>query len=186
MSSAWDALAAEPDDAGAAIVYDGTGRHTAATAAERLAMAGRPITLFHLDESVAPELVYAERVIWKKRLYELGVPSRFDRRLASVERSGNRLSATFVNELTGEPEVHTAEQVIVEHGTRVVDEVYADLRHGARNDGVTDIDALLAGDPQPVRDGATGGYDLHRIGDCVSSRNIAAAVHDALRLCVTL
>ncbi len=66
------------------------------------------------------------------------------------------------------------------------DEVYRELRGGSRNLGVTDIDALLAGAPQPAGDNPGGDYRLHRIGDCVASRNVAAAVYDALRLCRTL
>jgi hypothetical protein len=44
-----------------------------------------------------------------------------------------------------------------------------------------DYDALAQGRPQPAGDGA-GGFRLFRIGDAVASRNIHAAIHDALRL----
>ena len=186
VSSVWDVLSAGPGGTGDAIVYDGTGRHSATTVAEVLALEGRSVTLFHLDENVAPELAYSERVIWKKRLYELGIPSRFDQRLIGVEKSGNRLSATFSNEITGAIEVHVGNQVIVEHGTSPMDGVYEDLRGRSRNLGVTDNDALLAGTPQPGDQNPDCDFELYRIGDCVSSRNIAAAVYDALRLCVTV
>jgi 2,4-dienoyl-CoA reductase-like NADH-dependent reductase (Old Yellow Enzyme family)/thioredoxin reductase len=185
VTSVWDALGGGAGD-GDAIVYDGTGRHGAATVAEAVAMAGRDVTVFHLDESVAQELAYSERVIWKKRLYELGVVSHFDRRLVGVEKTGNRLSATFTNEMTGDTEIHTGNQIIVEHGTLPVDEVYESMRARSRNFGVTDIDCLLEGSPQPADCNPDGEYELYRIGDCVSSRNIAAAVYDALRLCVTV
>lgn len=186
VTSVWDALSGGPVSAGDAIVYDGSGRHSAVTAAEVLAMAGRGVTLFHLDEGVAPELAYSERVIWKKRLYELGIPSRFDQRLIGVEKTGNRLSATFSNEITGAAEVHIGDQIVVEHGTIPVDACYEDLRARSRNIGVTDNDALLAGRAQPADRNPGGAFELYRIGDCVSSRNIAAAVYDALRLCVTI
>ena len=65
-----------------------------------------------------------------------------------------------------------------------MDELYQALRDAASNAGVTDIDALLAGQPQPdMRDGR---YQLHRIGDAISSRNIHTAVLDAIRLCMTI
>lgn len=186
VTSAWEALERDPGGAGDAIVYDGTGRHSAATVAEALAVAGRGVTLFHLDESVAAELAYSERVIWKKRLYELDVPCRFEQRLIGVERTGNRLSATFSNEITGAVDTHVASQIIVEHGTIPVDGVYEGLRARSRNLGVTDNDALIAGIPQQADRNPDGAFELYRIGDCVSSRNIAAAVYDALRLCVTV
>jgi hypothetical protein len=53
---------------------------------------------------------------------------------------------------------------------------------GSANKGAVDYRALLAGRPQPV----TGpGYQLFRIGDAVNSRNIHAAIFDALRLGAT-
>ena len=68
----------------------------------------------------------------------------------------------------------------------------------ARRDGVADAEELVgavrvadqrlrpAGDegrPQEVATNPEGTYQLFRIGDAVSSRNIHAAIYDALRLC---
>jgi hypothetical protein len=65
-----------------------------------------------------------------------------------------------------------------------VDALFHGLRAQSLNDGVTDLDALLAGRPQPRGTGTNGdGFELHRIGDAVSSRSIPAAVLDAYRLC---
>ena len=99
--------------------------------------------------------------------------------LVSVEKSGNRLTARLVNEVTGVETTRTADQIVVEHGTAPADQLYLDLRDQAGNDGVTDLDALLASKPQLVR-GA--GFELHRIGDAAASRNIPAAILDAFRL----
>ena len=110
----------------------------------------------------------------------------FDRRLVNVEKTGNRVTATFSNEITGAVEVHSGDQIIVEPGTVPVEDVYGGLRARSRNLGITDIEALLAGNPQPTDRNPDGSYELFRIGDCVSSRNIAAAVYDALRLCSTV
>jgi 2,4-dienoyl-CoA reductase-like NADH-dependent reductase (Old Yellow Enzyme family)/thioredoxin reductase len=183
VTSVWDALAGEVSGGGEVIVYDGAGRHPAATAAERFAIAGRAVSLFAIDENLAPELTYSERVIWKKRIYELDIPCHFDRRLVKVGDSGNRLTATFENEVTGEISEQTADRIIVEHGTVPADELYHALKNQARNLGITDIAALIEGAPQPAAVNPDGGYELYRIGDCVSSRNVAAAIYDALRLC---
>ena len=75
------------------------------------------------------------------------------------------------------------EQVIVEVGTQPADELYQELRPDSVNDGVTDIDALLSGSPQVASTTKDAMFELHRIGDAVASRNIAAATLDALRLC---
>jgi hypothetical protein len=45
-----------------------------------------------------------------------------------------------------------------------------------------DYEALVAGRPQTVMRNGDGRFRLFRIGDAVSSRNIHAAIYDALRL----
>ena len=103
----------------------------------------------------------------------------FDHRLIRIEKDGNRLTATLTNEATGQIIERTVDQVVVEHGTIPADDLYHSLREHSGNNGVTDLDTLLSNARQPT--GA--GLELHRIGDAVASRNIAAAVYDALRLC---
>ena len=57
---------------------------------------------------------------------------------------------------------------------------------GSVNDGVTDIEALLQRRPQLAQRPADGAFELHRIGDAVTSRNVHGAIYDALRLCSAL
>ena len=94
---------------------------------------------------------------------------------------GQRVGIDELAQLLGPQEL--AEQILVEHGTRPADELYLELRTQSRNDGVTDIDTLLAGGPQPWSATAASDFELHRIGDAVASRNIATAILDAIRLC---
>ena len=182
-TSVWDVLTGSTPIGEQVVVYDGTGRHPALTAAEKCHHAGSVVELFLLDDRPATELAYAERVIWKRELAKRGIVPATERRLRKVEAVGNRYAAHFVHELTGERSVSSADQIIVEHGTIPADEIYQDLRGASGNDGVTDIDALLAGKTQPQY---TDSYVLYRIGDAVSSRNVAAAMFDALRLCSVL
>ena len=189
------------------IVYDGTGRHAALTAAEAIRLAGGEVAFFGLDGHLAMEMSYAEQVVWRRRTYELGIRPMLDRRLERVRRTGNRLRVTFRNELTDEAEVHETGRIVVEHGTQPADALFHGLAPRASNGGALDQRALLAGEPQPaaaegghggegggaagsegggVADSKGGGFRLFRIGDAVSSRNIYAAVLDAFRLCRTL
>jgi hypothetical protein len=110
----------------------------------------------------------------------------FDHEIEKIERRGNRILATFRSLLTGETMERSAEQIIVEHGTIPADALYQELRADAANDGVTDIDALLAGRAQPRDLRAHARFELHRVGDAVASRNIHTAVLDSLRLCLAL
>ena len=45
-----------------------------------------------------------------------------------------------------------------------------------------ELDQLIANRPQDLVRNPRGAYALYRIGDAVASRNIHAAVYDALRL----
>jgi hypothetical protein len=48
------------------------------------------------------------------------------------------------------------------------------------NDGVTEIETLIGS--SPLREPPTSRFELHRIGDAISSRSVHAAMLDALRL----
>jgi 2,4-dienoyl-CoA reductase-like NADH-dependent reductase (Old Yellow Enzyme family) len=181
--SVWDALTGNVPLGSEIIVYDGTGRHPAPQLAELAATDGRKVLLVSIDAQLAQELTYAERAIWKKRVYELGLDTLFDHQIERVERRGNRIVATFRNLMTQATLERTADQIVVEHGTIPADELYRALRSQASNDGVTDLDALLAMRPQPRQLRPDGRFELHRIGDAVASRNIHTAVLDAFRLC---
>ncbi len=76
--------------------------------------------------------------------------------------------------------------MVVEHGTLPADDLYHALKPLSRNLGAVDYGALLGtGDPFPPRN-PEGAFTLWRIGDAVASRNIHAAIHDALRFGIRL
>ncbi|MEZ5842350.1 MAG: FAD-dependent oxidoreductase [Hyphomicrobiaceae bacterium] len=179
----WDVLSDPSLAKDDIIVSDGTGRHHAVSTALHLAEQGRAVQFATLDDNVALEMEYSARVVYRKRFAENGVKVHVDQQLIKVERRGNRLAATFRHELTGGLMTLEGSQVIVENGTEPVTEVFDALRAGSLNNGVTNIDALLARTPQvePTRL-AGGAYELHRIGDAVTSRGVHSAVYDALRL----
>ncbi|MBL8700678.1 MAG: NADH:flavin oxidoreductase [Alphaproteobacteria bacterium] len=186
VTSAWDAITGAVPFGAEVIVYDGTGRHPAPQAAEAAARQGRQVSYVSIDNQMAQELTYAERIIWKKRAYELGVPMLQDHQLEKVERNGNRLRVTFRCLASDTAVERVADQLIVEHGTVPADPLYQALRDGSSNAGVTDIDALLALQAQPRAHNPGGHYELHRVGDAVASRNVHAAILDSMRLCRAL
>jgi hypothetical protein len=75
---------------------------------------------------------------------------------------------------------------VVEHGTVPLEDLYFALKEGSVNRGEVDYAALIVGRPQAVTRNPDGRYRLFRIGDAVSSRNVHAAIYDALRLCKDL
>ncbi|MGR3200399.1 MAG: N-methylproline demethylase, partial [Paracoccus sp. (in: a-proteobacteria)] len=125
-------------------------------------------------------LAYPETTRWLKEFAKSRLRPEGSMRLSSVVRDGNRLCATLTNELTHETFDRVVDQVVVEMGTIPMNDLFDDLRQASGNDGVTDIHALRDLKPQPR---PRKGFELHRIGDALSSRNIHAAIYDALRLC---
>ncbi len=78
------------------------------------------------------------------------------------------------------------DQVVINHGTIPLDDVYFELKPGSSNLGEVEQADLLAGRPQQLIKNPKGRFQLFRIGDAVSARNTHAAIYDALRLCKDL
>ena len=149
---------------------------------------GRRVTLVSIDPQLAQELTYAERV----DLEEAALRTR-RRHASSTTRStrseaqGNRLVARFRNLYTGAD--HRA-------GRRPG---HRRARHGAGGRALSGAARrsrrmtasptsrrCWRGRPQPRTIRPEAHFELHRIGDAVASRNVQAAVLDALRLCRAL
>jgi hypothetical protein len=77
-------------------------------------------------------------------------------------------------------------QVVVEHGTMANADLYFELKPLSRNLGAVDYGALIRRASPLPRTNREASFDLIRIGDAVSSRNIHAAIYDALRYCSLL
>ncbi len=186
LTSAWDVLSANVSPGDEVLVIDGTGRHVALSAAEKCHRQGSDVKFATIDESLALDQTYAERVIWRKWIHENGMPVYYEESPVSIRSENNTLVVTLQNELTGRlTEIYTS-QVIYDYGTIPAADIYSELRQHSRNQGITDLNAWVEGQRQPfseTSDKPSEGFELHRIGDAVSSRDIHAAVRDALRLC---
>lgn len=182
--STWDILTGAVPRAEEVLLFDGTGVNAGASCVDHMASEGSRVILATPDNMISPEVSYIDRVVQYKRLYERDVDFITDHWLKRVERSGNRCRVVLENVLTGAETERTVDQVVVEHGTVPMTEVYDALAPRSANNGVTDIDALLEGEPQPEGDIAEGGFHLYRVGDVVTSRDVHTAILDAMRLCV--
>ena len=103
-----------------------------------------------------------------------------------MARNGNALTAVVGGDYSSRSSEREVEQVVIEHGTVPLQELYFELKDGSRNRGEIDYEALLSLQAQAVTRNADGHYRLYRVGDAVSSRNIHAAIYDSLRLCLAL
>ncbi len=151
-----------------------------------LADKGANVELAFRGHQAAQNSGYCNYPIYLKHFYEKGIVLTPDRRLEKVEQIGQQLRSTFQNELTGQEEVRLTDQVVVEHGTVPLDDLYEALKAESGNNGHVDMDRLLTGQPQSSKNKRGNGYELFRVGDAVSSRDIHGAILDSRRLCKDL
>ena len=181
--SAWDVLGGQVEPGAEVLVYDDHGDHQGPSVVDFLATRGSKVELVTPDRMTAHEVGATNFPVYLESFYSKGVRMTPDHRLRNVERDGNRLCATLRNEYDDSEETRTVDQVVVEHGTLPVAELFHDLAPLARNAGELDIDALIAGRAQAIESNEEGAFMLFRVGDAVASRNIHAAIYDSLRLC---
>lgn len=185
--SSWDIISGDVAAASNVLVYDDNGAHPGMQAAEMLADAGARVEIVTPERFFAPEIGGLNHVAYAKAFQRHGVRITINARVASVARAGNglavRLCSDYTQEVQGEAWQRNVDQVVVEHGTLPLDDLYFELKPQSINLGEIDHAALIAGRRQGVIRNRAGRFRLWRIGDAVSSRNVHAAIYDALRLC---
>ncbi|MGA1800819.1 FAD-dependent oxidoreductase [Rhizobium sp. HT1-10] len=187
VTSSWDILAGAVKPEGSVLLFDDNGGHPGMSAAELIANTGAELELVSPERFFAPEMGGMNHVPYAKAFAEKNVRVTINTRLKSVRREGNGLVAVLGSDYA--PTLRTerrVSQVVVEHGTMANAELYEELKPMSRNLGAVDYGALIAR-RWPLQDrNPQGSFDLIRIGDAVSSRNVHAAIYDALRYCSLL
>ena len=120
-------------------------------------------------------------VPYMRALQDKKVTFTVTQRLTSVARDGNQIKATIDSDYMKLGKTAHYDQIVVNHGTQPLAEIYFDLKPLSENLGAVDYDALIDGKAQSLNGGPVG-FQLFRIGDAVESRNTHAAIYDALRL----
>ncbi|OHV85169.1 NADH:flavin oxidoreductase [Ensifer sp. LCM 4579] len=180
--SAWDIISGDVKPGNNVLIFDDAGDHAGLQAAEFLANAGAKVEIMTPDRAFAPEVMAMNLVPYMRSLQKLDVTFTVTYRLESVEKSGNQLIAYVGSDYGGVSKQRTLDQVVVNHGTIPLDELYFELKPISNNLGEISHDQLIAGEPQSVVRNPDGKFQLFRIGDAVAARNTHAAIYDALRL----
>ena len=184
--SSWGFIAGAVEPEGPVLLFDDNGGHQGMSAAEVIANAGVELELVSPERFFAPEMGGMNHVPYAKTFAEKNVRVTINTRLASVRRDGNGLVATLGSDFSPVTVERRVAQVVVEHGTMANADLYLELKPLSRNRGAVDYPALIARQsPLPVKD-ESAAFDLIRIGDAIESRNIHAAIYDALRYCSLL
>ena len=180
--SAWDIISGDVKPGSNVLVFDDAGDHAGLQAAEILAAAGAKVEIMTPDRSFAPEVMAMNLVPYMRSLQKRDVTFTVTFRLEAAERAGNGILAHVGSDYGGVTKERTVDQIVVNHGTIPLDELYFELKPSSRNLGVVNHDELIAGAAQTPAANAGGAFQLFRIGDAVAARNTHAAIYDALRL----
>lgn len=180
--SAWDIISGDVKPGTNVLIFDDAGDHAGLQAAEIIAKTGAKVEIMTPDRAFAPEVMAMNLVPYMRSLQKHDVTFTVTFRLEAVEKDGNQLVAKVGSDYGGVSRQRIVDQVIVNHGTIPLDELYFDLKPLSVNLGETSYDQLLAGEPQSVKRNPEGRFQLFRIGDAVAARNTHAAIYDGLRL----
>ena len=179
--SAWDILSGDVKPGQNVLLYDDAGDHTALQAAQLLAESGAVVEVMTPDRTFAPDVMAMNLVPYMRAIQDKKVTFTVTYRLTSVAKEGNLIKATIDSDYSKLGITRSFDQVVVNHGTAPLDELYFALKPRSVNLGAVDYEALIATQPQTFG-GGPAGFQLFRIGDAVEARNIHAAIYDALRL----
>jgi 2,4-dienoyl-CoA reductase-like NADH-dependent reductase (Old Yellow Enzyme family)/thioredoxin reductase len=182
VASTWDILSGHVKPGTNVLLFDDAGDHAALQAAEVVSASGGALEIMTPDRTFAPEVMAMNLVPYMRSLQKGDVTFTVTFRLESVVREGDFLSATVGSDYGNVRKLRRVDQVIVNHGTLPVEDLYWELRPLSRNEGAIDHRRLLAGEPQIAATNMRGDFQLFRVGDAVSARNTHAAIYDALRL----
>ena len=179
--SAWDILSGDVKPGTNVLLYDDAGDHAALQAAQTLTESGARVEIMTPDRTFAPDVMAMNLVPYMRALQDKDVTFTVTYRLTGVERTGNQIKATVGSDYMPLAKTATYDQIVVNHGTQPLADLYFDLKPQSQNQGAVDYEALIAGQPQTLN-GGPAGFQLFRIGDAVEARNTHAAIYDALRL----
>ena len=180
--SARDIIAGEVEPAAEVLLYDDGADHPGMQAAEVIAESGARLEYVSPERQISPDIGGTNLTPYMRKLLPLDVRFTLCRRALRARREGERIRVTLGSDYGDFECERLVDQIVVEHGTQALDEVYYALKPLSRNLGEVDYEALIDGRPQALERNGDGKFRLFRIGDAVASRNIHAAIYDALRL----
>lgn len=183
----WDVLDGALRAAGDVLLFDDHGGHQALDAVEALLARGCRVEYVTPERMIGVDVGSMNSPAYLRLFADHDVRVTMPYYLRAVRRGDNgRLVATLWSEYADREVTREVDHVVVEHGTLPVRDLYEALVPGSSNGGAVDHDALLAGRAQETVRNPQGSYQLFRIGDAVSSRNIHAGIYDALRLALAV
>ncbi len=168
------------------LLFDDNAAHPGLAGAEAIALAGSELEIITPERYFAADIGGLNHAKYAECFDKHGVRITINKRLVGIRKEGNHLIAEVGSDYSNNIEERVVDQVVIEHGTLPMDDLYFDLKPMSSNLGAVNVAALKHGQPQRLETNPEGEFKLFRIGDAVSGRNIHAAIYDALRLCMAI
>ena len=185
--TSWDIISGDVKLAENILIYDEAGDHTAMQSAEIAIEKGSTVEFMTPDRLISSEIMGMHLTPYLKNLQNKKITYSIAKRLIDVSIKGNKLNATIGSDYD-ENFKHNSiyDQIFLNYGVKPLDELYFNLVSFSKNEGEVNYTKFIKGEIQNIIKNKNNKFNLYRIGDAVSSRNIHAAIYDALRLVINL
>ena len=180
--SSWDIISGDIKPAANILIYDEAGDHAGMQSAEIAIEEGSKVEFMTPDRSISSEIMGMNLTPYLKNFQNKEITYTIARRLLGVSIKGNTLNAMIGSDYGNFKYNSNYDQVIINYGTKPLDDLYFELVPLSINAGEVNYKKLIKGLDQDIIVNNKNKFKLYRIGDAISSRNIHAAIYDALRL----
>jgi 2,4-dienoyl-CoA reductase-like NADH-dependent reductase (Old Yellow Enzyme family)/thioredoxin reductase len=183
VATVWDVLSGQASAGGDVLLVDENGTASSASCAEFAAAKGAKVKIITPDREFGREIGGTNLGAHMTELYKNGVKIETDTRLLAVSKNGSRFTATYENTYSKQTETVEVDLVIGDNGTLPNDDLYFELKPSSKNLGEVDLRALADAKLQTIISNPEGKFNLYKVGDAWSCRNLHAAMLDAARIC---
>ena len=180
--TSWDVIGGDVRPTGDVLMWDEVGTHSSLTAAELMATSGANLEIITPERMLGIDVGGMNHVPYARAFNEHSVRITLNQRVLAVRAELGRLCVEIGSDHSSHVEARHVDYVISDRGTVVNADLYFELKPESTNLGAVDYGAFVSGDLQSIVRNEKGSFQLFRIGDAVSGRNIHAAIYDGLRL----
>ncbi len=185
--TSWDIISRDIKLSDNILIYDEAGDHTGMQSAEIAIKEGSTVEFMTPDRLISSEIMGMNLTPYLKNLQNKKITYSIAKRLLDVSIKGNKLNALIGSDYDENFKYNSSyDQVFLNYGIKPLDELYFNLVPLSKNKGEIDYNKFINGEEQDIIKSDNNKFNLFRIGDAVSSRNIHAAIYDALRLVINL
>ena len=185
--TSWDIISGDVKLSDNILIYDEAGDHTGMQSAEIAIKEGSTVEFMTPDRLISSEIMGMNLTPYLKNLQNKKITYSIAKRLLDVSIKGNKLNALIGSDYDENFKYNSSyDQVFLNYGIKPLDELYFSLVPYSKNKGEINYNKFINGEEQDIIKSDNNKFNLFRIGDAVSSRNIHAAIYDALRLVINL